>query len=90
MLRIAVIHISQETNDFNPVPTTLDDYAGFGIYEGQEIFEKLRGFGQVGGHLQVMEESGLEIELIPIIRGYASAGGRLSAETFQFFQDKIR
>jgi len=90
MLRIAVIHISQETNDFNPVPTTLDDYAGFGIYEGQEIFEKLRGFGQVGGHLQVMEESGLEIELIPIIRGYASAGGRLSTETFQFFQDKIR
>lgn len=90
MLRIAVIHISQETNDFNPVLTTLDDYAGFGIFEGQEIYEKLRGFGQVGGHLQVIEESGLEIELIPIIRGYASAGGRLSAETFQFFQDKIR
>jgi microcystin degradation protein MlrC len=89
-LRIAVIHVAQETNDFNPVLTTLGDYESFGIFEGAEIFEKLRGFGQVGGHIQAIEESGLDIESIPIIRGYAVAGGRISTEAFQFFQDKIR
>ncbi len=89
-LRIAVIHVAQETNDFNPVLTTLDDYRSFGIFEGAEMIEKQRGYGQVGGHIQAIEESGLDVETIPIIRGYAVAGGRISTESFQFFQDKIR
>ena len=42
-MRIAVIHVAQETNDFNPVLTTLRDYEAFGIFEGREIVEKLRG-----------------------------------------------
>ena len=36
-MRIALIHISQETNDFNPQLTTLADFKAFGIYEGEEI-----------------------------------------------------
>ena len=39
-MRIALIHVSQETNDFNPVPTRLADYDSFGILQGQEIIEK--------------------------------------------------
>lgn len=89
-MRIAVIHLAQETNDFNPVPTTLADYQAFGIYEGAEIFAKLGGMGQIGGHLQAVEDSGLEIESIPIIRSWAVAGGRITAEAFEFFQEKIR
>lgn len=89
-LRIAVIHIAQETNDFNPVLTTLDDYRSFGIFEGREVFDRMRGYGQVGGYLQAVEDSGLEIESIPIIRAYAVAGGRITREAFDFFQDKIR
>ena len=49
MMRVATIHIGQETNDFNPVLTTLGDFAAFGIYEGPEILERMRGRGQVGG-----------------------------------------
>ena len=90
MLRIAVIHVAQETNDFNPVLTMLEDYESFGIFEGAEIVEKLRGFGQVGGYIQAVEESGLDVETVPIIRAFAVAGGRISAEAFRFFQDKIR
>src|SRR5690606_37325081 len=89
-LRIAVIHIAQETNDFNPVLTTLDDYRSFGIFEGREVFDRMRGYGQVGGYLQAVEDSGLEIVSIPIIRAYAVAGGRITREAFDFFQDKIR
>lgn len=89
-MRIAVIHVAQETNDFNPVLTTMADYEAFGIYEGAEITEKLRGLGQVGGFIKVVEESGLDIEMVPIIRSWAVAGGRISREAFDYFDDKIR
>ena len=89
-MRVAVIHISQETNDFNPNLTTLRDYRAFGIFEGSEIIEKFRGFGQIGGHLAAVEEFGLDIETIPIIRSLAVAGGRISREAFDFFEERIR
>lgn len=89
-MRIAVIHVSQETNDFNPVPTTLRDYEAFGIFEGRDILEKLRDHGQIGGHLEAVRESGLDIETVPIIRGLAVAGGRITREAFDFFADRIR
>ena len=78
-MRIAVIHISQETNDFNPQPTTLRDFESFGINEGAEIFDRLRGLGQIGGHLAAVEGSGRRIESVPIIRAFATAGGRITA-----------
>ncbi len=89
-MRIALIHVAQETNDFNPVLTTLADYEAFGIYEGAEMLDRLKGLGQVGGYLKAIEESGLEVETVPIIRAWAVAGGRVSIEAFEFFQDKIR
>ena len=67
-MRIAVLNIGQESNDFNPLPTTLQDYRSFGLYEGQEMLEKLRGLGEVGGYLEAIEESGLEVETIPITK----------------------
>jgi microcystin degradation protein MlrC len=89
-MRIALIHVAQETNDFNPVPTTLRDYEAFGIFEGEEIVEKLRGVGQVGGHLQAVAESGRAIETVPIIRSWAVAGGRITREAYRHFEERIR
>jgi len=48
-MRIALIHISQETNDFNPQLTTLADFRAFGLYEGEEIV-RLGTIGKIGGH----------------------------------------
>jgi len=89
-VRIAVIHVAQETNDFNPVLTTLADYDAFGVYEGAQMIERLQGLGQVGGYLKVVAESGLAIDTVPIIRAWAVAGGRISKQAFDFFQHKIR
>ena len=79
-MRIGLIYISQETNDFNPVPTALDDFRAFGIYEGEEILRKQRGVGQVGGYIETVERSGLNIETVPIISTWSdrhrSAMGR--------------
>lgn len=88
-MRLALIHIGQETNDFNPVPTTLRDYEAFGIFEGARVIEELRGIGQVGGHLAAIEDSGLPIETVPIIRAWATAGGRITRHAFEHFQRKI-
>lgn len=89
-LRIAIIHVEQETNDFNPVLTTMTDYEAFGIYQGADIVAKLRGLGQVGGFIKVAEESCLDIEIVPIIRAWAVAGGRIDGASYDYFDDKIR
>ncbi|CAH1647965.1 MAG: M81 family metallopeptidase [Chelatococcus sp.] len=89
-MRLALIHIGQETNDFNPVLTELSDYVAFGILEGDAITAELNQLGQVGGHYAAVAESGLAVETIPIIRAWSGAGGRISREAFDFFQAKIR
>ena len=88
-MRIAIIHIGQETNDFNPVPTTLADFAAFGIYEGNEILTQMQGRGQVGGCVEAVAEAGLDVEWIPIISAWAMAGGRVSTDARMFFEERI-
>ncbi len=89
-MRIALIHIAQETNDFNPRPTTMEDYRAFGILGGAEMIEQQARHGMIGGYLEAVRESGLEVETIPIVRGFAVAGGRLDRESFEYFQQRIR
>ena len=79
-MRIALIHISQETNDFNPQLTTLADFKAFGLYEGEEIV-RLGTIGQIGGHFEAIKRSGVQVQTIPIIRGFAVAGGRIDSES---------
>ena len=88
-MRIATLQIGQETNDFNPVPTTLEDFASYGIHEGSEILEKMRGVGQIGGCIEAVAEAGLKVEWIPIINAWGMAGGRITTEARQFFEEKI-
>ncbi|MCW5629142.1 MAG: M81 family metallopeptidase [Rhodoferax sp.] len=89
-MRIALIHVGQETNDFNPSPTTLRDYQSFGIIEGQDMLERFRGLGQIGGYIEAVEQSGQPVETVPIVRGWAVAGGRIDRASYDFFDDKIR
>ena len=89
-MRVALIHISQETNDFHSVLTTLDDYRAFGIHEGAAVLENARGHGAIDGWIDAIAESGLPVEWVPIVWGSAGAGGRISTEARQFFLDAIR
>lgn len=89
-MRIALIHVGQETNDFNPLPTTLRDYESYGIFEGEEMLRRFRGKGEIGGYLDAIEASGKPVETVPIIRGWAVAGGRIDRASYDFFDRKIR
>ncbi|CAN5344433.1 M81 family metallopeptidase [soil metagenome] len=88
-MRVAMINIGQETNDFNPVPTTLDDFGAFGIYEGAEIITRMQGRGQVGGCVEAVARAGLDVEWIPIVSAWAMAGGRITTEARMFFEERI-
>ncbi|MCU0984272.1 MAG: M81 family metallopeptidase [Acetobacteraceae bacterium] len=89
-MRIGLIHIAQETNDFNPAPTTLDDYRAFGLHEGADVLAHAGKTGQVAGHLRAVADSGLAVETVPIIRAHAVAGGRIDPAAHRFFLEKIR
>lgn len=89
-MRIGLIQVMQETCSFNPTPTTLADFESFGIYEGDEMLERSDAVGPVGGYLEGIAGRGFDVETVPIVRGTAQSGGRLTAEAFQFFDDKVR
>lgn len=87
-LRLAVASFSQETDTFNPEPTTLADFVAFGIYEGDTVLKQLTGLWTVGGFLEATR-SRSDIEVVPIVRGYATSGGRITGEAHRYFKDSI-
>ena len=89
-MRLALFLMGQETDTFNPSPTTLEDFERFGIYHGQEILEKLRGNGTVGGFIEAVESSEIDIEIVPLTRGWAGCGGRITTESLRYFEDRLR
>ncbi len=89
-MRIALIHVAQETNDFNPLPTGLQAFRDTFLDLGADILTRAKGYGQTGGYIQAIEESGLEVETVPIIRAFSGAGGRISREAFDFFARTMR
>ena len=72
-MRLALFQMGQETDTFNPSPTTMHDFASFGLYEGQEVLDRQVGNGTVGGFLLAVEQSGRDIEIVPAL---AWLGGR--------------
>ncbi len=84
-MRLGLIHLAQETNDFNPVPTTLQDFEAFGILEGEALRDAP---GQVAGHYAAARAAGADTA--PVIRAWACAGGRITTEAYDHFAVRIR
>jgi microcystin degradation protein MlrC len=89
-MRLALIQVGQESDTFTPLLTTMRNFEAFGVYEGAQILEKLRGVGTVGGYLSVVEAPGVDVETVPVTRGWAGAGGRITTEARLYFEDRIR
>ncbi|MBT5328319.1 MAG: M81 family metallopeptidase [Gemmatimonadetes bacterium] len=87
-MRIAIASYGQETSSFSPVPTTLETYELYGLFEGEQILEKCREVGAIGGFMQTFDAE-LEWTPVPIIHGWAGASGPLTAETLHHFAKKI-
>jgi microcystin degradation protein MlrC len=88
-MRVAVAQLWQETNTFNPIPWERKHFEAGGLYFGADILEKLHDIGEIGGLVAAAEAEPEEVVLLPIIRAQAMAGGRVTAETLEFFRDKL-
>lgn len=84
-----VAQISQETNTFNPVLTTIDDFSRNNLVLGAEIMDSANENGVIGGFLTTVEADAPNRKLAPVMSAQAIAGGRLSTECLAFLEDKL-
>ncbi len=88
-MRIAVAEIAQETDSFSPLVAELDDFRTYGLFFGDELLQRMRGVGPIGGLLDVVDEQPQPVVLLPIVRAWAAAGGTLTAETLEFLTGRL-
>lgn len=88
-MRIAIAHIGQETGSFTPAHTTIDTFRSFGLYEGDEILQKMRAIGPIGGFLAAAAEEQLSYTPLPVIQAWGGAHGPLTAETLLFLEERL-
>jgi microcystin degradation protein MlrC len=79
--RIALVHLMQETNTFNSVPTTLADFESVALLVGDEMLARSDPSGPVAGVCAAVEASGADVVLVPVLRADAQSGGRLTRDT---------
>jgi microcystin degradation protein MlrC len=89
-VRIALIHVMQETDTFNPVPTTLADFEAVALLEGDAMFGRVDPDGPIAGYRAAVARSGGDIETLPVLRADAQSGGRLSRSTLDELCDRVR
>ena len=53
-MRIAIGQLWQETNTFNPLPTTRADFEQFGVLRGAELVERMADTNELGGFIQAL------------------------------------
>jgi microcystin degradation protein MlrC len=78
--RIALVHVMQETNTFNPVPTTLADFENLALLEGDQVFARSDPSGPIAGACAAVDTIAPGVELVPILRADAQSGGRLTRD----------
>lgn len=89
-MRLGVIHVSQETDTFQPQPTTLDDFIAFGLYEGAELVDPRHVDSRVRGFLTAVGVDAGDIEVVPVIRALAGAYGRVAGPALEHLVTRIR
>lgn len=89
-MRLAVIGMAQETDTFNPQPTTLDDFRAYGLYEGDDMLVEQHLDARTRGVLTAVRVDAGDIEVVPIIRGIGGSYGRITNDVLNHFVDRIR
>ncbi len=88
-MRIGILQLWQETNTFNPLPTTRRDFEAFGLLRGAEIVEQLAATNEPGGFIQSLRAWPEHPEIVGLVRLPAWPSGRMTAETFDWILAEI-
>jgi microcystin degradation protein MlrC len=81
-MRIALGQLWQETNTFNPLPTTRTDFEQFGVSRGEAMIEAMRDTNELGAFIQSLRSWPERPELVGLARLPAWPSGTATAETF--------
>ncbi|HSJ29424.1 MAG TPA: M81 family metallopeptidase [Acidimicrobiia bacterium] len=88
-MRIAYAEISNESCTFSPLRADLNAFHQDHYHVGDEVPVAARGAHTLGGFLQAVEESGHDIEAVPLLQARARPNGRITAGTIKLLSDQI-
>jgi len=88
-MRIAIGQLWQETNTFNPLPTTQADFEAFGVLRGADLLEQMADTNELGGFIQSLRRWPERPEIVPLVRLPAWPSGRGTSETFDWLLDEL-
>ena len=88
-MRIGIGQLWQETNTFNPLPTTRRDFEEFGVLRGAELIERLADTNEPGGFIQTLRTWPEEPEIVGLVRLPAWPSGSATTETFDWLLAEI-
>src|SRR5262249_13087007 len=88
-MRIAIGQLWQETNTFNPLPTSRADFEAFGIVRGAELVERMADTNELGGFIQSLRKWPEKPEIMGLARLPAWPGGIVTAETYAWLRDEL-
>jgi microcystin degradation protein MlrC len=88
-VRIAVGQLWQETNTFNPIPTTRADFEDFGVLRGADMLERMATTNELGGFIQSLRAWPERPEIVGLARLPAWPGGTTTHETFTWLRGEI-
>jgi len=88
-VRIAIGQLWQETNTFNPLPTTQADFESFGVLRGPDLLEQLADTNEPGGFIQSLRRWPEQPEIIGLVRLPAWPSGPATAETLDWLCEEM-
>ena len=83
-MRIGIGQLWQESNTFNPLPTTRLDFEEFGVLRGAELIEQLANTNEPGGFIQTLRTWPENPEIVGLVRLPAWPSGTATADTFDW------
>src|SRR6516164_7936889 len=88
-MRIAIGQLWQETNTFNPLPTTRADFEAFGVVRGAELVEQMAETNELGGFIQSLRAWPERPEIVGLVRLPAWPAGALTRDTFEWLRGEL-
>lgn len=88
-MRVAVAQVWQETNTFNPLPTTRRDFEDFGVLRGADLVERMATTNELGGFIQSLRAWPERPEIAGLVRLPAWPSGMATRDTFDWLQEEL-
>ncbi len=88
-MRIGIGQLSQESNTFNPLPTTREDFEQFGVFRGPDLVERMADTNELGGFIQALRAWPESSEVIGLVRLWAWPSGPATPATLDWLRAEV-